>query len=262
MIKFLFKKLRDFFSEIGEWFFFAGDALGSIREGIPSWRVIIDHSYRIGIESVPLMVVTGVFIGMVLALQAHHQLCDKGLADAIGLFVVKSMLTEVGPTLTAFMIVGRIGGAVTAVLRSMMVTEQTDALHSMGVDPLNYLVLSRILAGLIILPALTIITAISGIVSAFGLTVILGMSPQAYWSMVVGHAGLDDMLLCIIKAAVFGFMITSIACFKGFKKTFKAEGIDKAAGKSVTASYMTILFLNFFMTVISNSVTRFCKVGL
>src|SRR3990167_1295453 len=148
---------------VGMWFhLFLQTLLVSLRRP-PSWSLILDKFYNIGVLSLPVVAITGFSTGLVLAAQAFYQLGDKGLASATGLLVGKGMLTEIGPVLTAFMVTGRVGSAMTAMIGTMQVTEQIDALRSMSVNPLRYLISPRIIASCLMLPILTIFSAVMGI---------------------------------------------------------------------------------------------------
>src|SRR5262245_6918387 len=138
--------------------------------------------YEIGVMSLPVIAITGFSTGLVLAAQAYFQLSDKGLASATGLMVTKAMLVELGPVLTAFMITGRVGAAMTAELGPMRVTEQIDALRSMSVNPLRYLVAPRFISGMIMQPLLTVFSSVMGIFGSYLLAVYFyGMAPNTYW---------------------------------------------------------------------------------
>src|SRR5665647_505723 len=144
--------------------------IGTISVSIkrpPAWVLIRDQLFAIGVMSLPVVAITGFSTGMVLAAQSYFQLSDKGLASATGLMVAKAMFVELGPVLTAFMVTGRVGAAMCAELGTMRVTEQIDALRSMAVDPLAYLVAPRFIAGTLMLPLLTIFSATMGILGGY-----------------------------------------------------------------------------------------------
>lgn len=216
----------------------------------PSWNLILDQLYHIGVLSLPVVAITGVATGMVLTAQAFYQLGDKGLSSATGLLVGKSMLTEIGPALTAFMVTGRVGSSICAVIGTMRVTEQVDALKSMAVNPLTYLVAPRIFGCITMLPLLTIFSAILGIYGGYMISATaFGMSYRGYFDPMVIHITYFDFWTGIIKAAVFGFLISTIACYKGLTTTGGALGVGHAITSCVVVSYSYILVINFLMTM-------------
>ena len=161
----------------------------------PQWYLIRDQMYEIGVRSLPVVAITGFSTGMVLAAQSFFQLSDKGLAGATGLMVTKAMLVELGPVLTAFMVTGRVGASICAELGTMKVTEQIDALTSMSVNPLRYLVAPRFISGLIMLPLLTAFSCLMGIIGGFIVAVnYYGMSPAAFLDPLQSHIKTFDVL--------------------------------------------------------------------
>ncbi len=148
------ERLSAAFYGVGYWALFVFRALWATLKRPPAWTLILDQLFQIGVLTIPVVAITGFSTGLVLAAQSFYQLGDKGLASATGLLVGKSMLTEIGPVLTAFMVTGRVGSSMTAVLGTMQVTEQIDALKSMAVNPLRYLIAPRIIGGVTMLPAL------------------------------------------------------------------------------------------------------------
>lgn len=216
----------------------------------PSWPLILDQLYNVGVLSLPVVAITGLSTGMVLAAQSFYQLSDKGLAGATGLLVGKSMLTEVGPVLTAFMITGRVGSSMCAVLGTMRVTEQIDALRSMAVSPLRYLVAPRVISGVLMVPLLTIFSALMGIYGGYVVAVfVFGMSPQGYFDPMPTNITAFDLWIGFAKAVVFGTIISTISCYKGLTTKGGAVGVGRSITTSVVICYSCILIFNFFLTV-------------
>ncbi|MDF2549319.1 MAG: putative transporter permease protein [Chlamydiales bacterium] len=216
----------------------------------PSWKLIRDQLYEIGVLSLPVVAITGFCTGTVLAAQSFFQLSDKGLAGATGIMVAKSMIVELGPVLTAFMVTGRVGAAMCAELGTMRVTEQIDALCSMAVDPLQHLVVPRFIAGCFMLPLLTVFSAAMGIGGGFILSVYLyGMQPQSFIDPLPVHLCNFDFISGFVKAFFFGFVIVSISCYRGTKTKGGAQGVGRATTQSVVICYSTILIGNFFVTI-------------
>lgn len=220
----------------------------------PKFSLIRDQLYEVGVMSLPVVAITGFSTGMVLAAQSYFQLSDKGLASATGLMVAKAMFVELGPVLTAFMVTGRVGAAMCAELGTMRVTEQIDALRSMAVDPLRYLVAPRFIAGTIMLPILTIFSSIMGIIGGFVIAVYYyGMAPNTFLDPLPIHITSFDLASGIIKAFVFGVIIVTISCYRGMRTTGGAAGVGRATTNSVVICYSVILIGNFLLTIALNS---------
>lgn len=220
----------------------------------PSWSLIRDQLYNIGVLSLPVVAITGFSTGMVLAAQSFFQLSDKGLASATGLMVAKAMLVELGPVLTAFMVTGRVGAAMCAELGTMRVTEQIDALRSMSVNPLRYLVAPRFIAGTFMMPFLSIFSSVMGIVGGYIVAVYYyKMAPNAYLDPLPTHITNYDIVSGMIKSFVFGIIIVTISCYKGLATKGGAAGVGRSTTNSVVICYSFILIINFLLTIGLNS---------
>lgn len=220
----------------------------------PQFSLIRNQMYEVGVLSLPVVAITGFCTGMVLAAQAFFQLSDKGLASATGLMVTKAMLVELGPVLTAFMVTGRVGAAMCAELGTMRVTEQIDALRSMAVDPLRYLVAPRFIAGISMLPLLTIFSTIMGIIGGYVVAVYYyGMAPNTFLDPLPIHIKTFDFISGLAKAFVFGIIIITISCYRGMRTSGGAAGVGRATTNSVVICYSVILIGNFFLTVALNN---------
>lgn len=247
------KNFAGTFVGVGLWAVMIKDTLTtSIKRG-PHWGLLLEQFYHVGVLSLPVVAITGFTTGLVLAAQSFYQLADKGLSEATGLFVAKSMLTEVGPGLTAFMVAGRVGSSIAAVIGSMRVTEQIEALKSMAVNPLSYLVAPRILASICMVPLLTIFCAVLGIYGGYLIsTFVFGMTPEAYFDPMPAHITPFDIWTGMIKGLVFGFVISTICCYKGLNATGGAEGVGRTITSSVVIAYSMILIFNFMLTMALN----------
>lgn len=220
----------------------------------PSPHLVLRQIYEIGVASFPVVAVTGFFTGLVLAAQSFYQLSDKGLAGLTGLFVAKSMVTELGPILTAFMIVGRVGAAICAELGTMHVTEQIDALETMAVNPNRYLVAPRCLAGVIIMPFLTTFSVVMGTLGGYLVSIsYFRLAPSSYLDAIRTYVTLFDLISGLIKSLIFAIFIMSISCYKGIKTSGGAAGVGVSTTKSVVTSYIWILCTNFFLTLALNA---------
>ncbi len=209
----------------------------------------------IGVRSVPVIMVTGAFVGMTLAIQAYDQLAFMGLEERLGVLINVSVVKELGPVLAAVMLAGRIGGALTAELGTMKVTEQIEAIRSMGTDPVRHLVAPRVLACLLLTPFLIIYADLLGIIGGYFMSVIqLGVNAGAYWTYSASGVELWDVCIGVIKGFFFGGAIASISCYKGFHCREGAEGVGRACTEAFVASFISILALNFAMGVIFKAV--------
>lgn len=220
----------------------------------PKWKLIRDQMFEIGVMSLPVVAITGFSTGMVLAAQSFFQLSDKGLASATGLMVTKAMMVELGPVLTAFMVTGRVGAAMCAELGTMRVTEQIDALKSMAVNPLRYLVAPRFIAGITMLPLLTVFSCVMGIIGGYVVAVYYyGMPSNDFTDPLPVHITTFDFVSGLVKSVVFGIIIVTISCYRGMTTSGGAAGVGRATTNSVVICYSVILIGNFFLTIGLNS---------
>jgi phospholipid/cholesterol/gamma-HCH transport system permease protein len=217
----------------------------------PPFRVdlFFQQMERVGVRSVLVVVLTGAFTGMVLALQSFHATRSFGAETMVGVAVALSMTRELGPVLTSFMVTGRAGSAMAAEIGTMRITEQIDALSAMAVNPIKYLIVPRVLASIVVVPMLTVIADFIGIVGGYfmGVTV-LGINAGAYVANMERYVELNDIYHGVIKAAVFGLLLSVIGCYKGFTTTGGAVGVGKATTQSVVLAAVVILVANYLLT--------------
>ena len=246
----IFARRVGFLTTTGEYISLTWGVLVAMCRRPPRWELIREQFYSIGVLSLPVVAMTGFSTGLVLATQSFFQLSDKGLAGTTGLMVSKAMITELGPVLTAFMVTGRVGAAMCAELGTMKVTEQIDALETMAIDPAHYLLAPRFLCGIIMMPLLTIFSIFMGIVGGYLISVFyFKLPPATYFNPMPIYVTNFDLLVGLVKAFVFGVIITTISCFKGFRTSGGAAGVGQATTASVVACYAAILFLNFLITL-------------
>jgi phospholipid/cholesterol/gamma-HCH transport system permease protein len=202
---------------------FIGNGLASAFRGLfrpRDYELTWTQMNIIGVRSVPVIMVTGAFVGMTLAIQAFDQLAFMGLEERLGVLINISVVKELGPVLAAVMLAGRIGGALTAELGTMKVTEQIDAVRSMGTDPVRYLVAPRVLACLLLTPFLIMYADLLGIIGGYFMSVVqLGVNEGAYWTYSASGVELWDVSIGVIKGFFFGGAIASISCYKGLKES-------------------------------------------
>ncbi|GAB4249012.1 MULTISPECIES: MlaE family ABC transporter permease [Deferrisoma] len=205
----------------------------------------------VGVRSVSVVVLTGTFTGMVLALQAYYGFRKFGAEGLVGTTVALSMARELGPVLTSLMVTARAGSAIAAELGTMRVTEQIDALVVMAVDPIRYLVVPRILAGLLMVPVLCIVSDFVGVVGGYFVGVkLLGINSGVYVENTVKYVELADVLNGLVKAACFGFILAVVGCYKGFHATGGAQGVGRATTEAVVLASVLILISDYFLTAI------------
>lgn len=211
--------------------------------------------FAVGTMSVPVILVTGIFVGMVLAIQAIEQFMSAGLADRMGVIVSLSVVRELGPVLAGVMLAGRVGGALTAELGTMKVTEQLDALRSMGSEPIRVLVVPRFLACVLLTPILTLYCDLMGVLGGWLISVpVFGISNWAYWNYTEIALETWDILSGLIKSFFFGATIALISCYKGFNCRQGAEGVGRACTESFVTGFVVILILDFFLAMLLKSI--------
>jgi phospholipid/cholesterol/gamma-HCH transport system permease protein len=219
----------------------------------PQFSLISEQLYAVGVQSAPVVAITGFSTGLVLTAQSFFQLADKGLASATGLMVAKAMATELGPVLTAFMVTGRVGASMCAELGTMRVTEQIDAMHSMAINPLRYLIGPRFIAGILMLPLLTIFSCAMGMLGAYLLSVgHFGMTSTAFLNPIPLHVTGFEIYSGVLKSFFFGMIIVTISCFKGMTTSGGAAGVGRATTNSVVICYAIVLISNFILTLTLN----------
>lgn len=249
-----------FFAFVGDYMLLIMRVLWVTVRRPPSFSLIRDQLYEIGVMSLPVVAITGFSTGMVLAAQSFFQLSDKGLASATGLMVTKAMMVELGPVLTAFMVTGRVGAAMCAELGTMRVTEQVDALRSMAVNPLRYLIAPRFIGGTVMMPLLTVFSCIMGIFGGYVVAVYYyNMPPNDFLDPLPVHITPFDFISGLIKAWVFGMIIVTISCFRGLNTSGGAAGVGRATTNSVVICYSVILIGNFFLTIALNNSYKYIQ---
>jgi phospholipid/cholesterol/gamma-HCH transport system permease protein len=213
------------------------------------YRDVIEQFDAIGVASLTVVLLTGLFTGAVLALQTGLTLDQFGARSVVGRLVSASMVKELGPVLTALMVSGRVGSGIAAELGSMMVTEQISALRALGTDPIRKLAVPRILAGLFMVPVLTVISGGIGMIGGWLVaTTQLRVASTVYWTSVIDGLYLDDVWMGLIKPFFLGFVIVSIGCHVGLRTTGGTQGVGRSTTNAVVASSVAVLAMNFFVT--------------
>ena len=219
---------------------------------LPRSKVLWPIMFDVGIQSLPVILITGIFIGMVLAVQSYDTLKMMHFESRIGSVINVTLVRELGPVLAATMLAGRVGSAIAAEIGTMRVTEQIDALDALGADPIGYLVVPRFLACFCLIPALTILADTIGIVGGWLVsTQMLGVSNHYFWLYTDSFVTWFDVVSGVVKSLFFGAAIAVIACHRGFRCGAGAEGVGKAATEAFVNSFIAILVLDFVLGVAS-----------
>jgi phospholipid/cholesterol/gamma-HCH transport system permease protein len=217
----------------------------------PARGTILTNFYQVGVLSLPVVALTGTFIGMVLAVQSHRQFQMIGLENRLGAVINSTLVRELGPVLAATMLAGRVGSAIAAVLGTMRVTEQIEALTTMGADPIHYLVVPRFLACILLIPALTIMADFMGIVGGYFYSVIvLGIDHAAYLQNSSDHVTGFDLFSGLLKSFFFGGIIAIVSCYRGFHCEAGAEGVGQAATAAFVMSFVLILGIDLVLNIL------------
>lgn len=241
--------VRSFAEDIGKILIFLGRTLTwTVRPPFRGYE-FIRHLDFVGSQSVLLIILTGGFTGMVTALQGYNAMHRYGAESMVGAMVALSLARELGPVISALMVIGRVGSAMTAELGSMRNTQQIDALTSMAVEPIQYLVVPRIVAATVTLPFLALIFSLSGMVGGYLIaTEYLGVDAGNFMNSIQYYLGPEDVTQGLLKAVVFGFIMSVIACYKGFYTTGGARGVGIATTQAVVSASVLVLISDYLMT--------------
>lgn len=240
-----------FLNRLGRMAVFLGGAAVSAFSPPLRLHLIVKRAYFIGVRSLSVIVLTGLFTGMVLGLQGYYALRKFGSEALLGPAVALSLIRELGPVLSALMVTGRAGSALAAEIGIMQITEQIDALSIMAVDPMKYLVTPIILAGLLTFPLLAAIFNVIGIYGGYLIGVkLLGISSGTYFSEMRNAVELYDVWVGVYKSLVFGVLVTWVACYKGYYTGHGAEGVSRATTEAVVLSSVLILIGDYVLTSI------------
>ena len=245
---------------IGDVTLFAFRTLGWLFLRRQRRDVLLPNFYQIGVMSLPVVALTGLFIGMVLAVQSFAQFKALGLETRLGSVINLSLVRELGPVLAATMLAGRVGSAMAAELGTMRVTEQIDALESMGANPIYYLVVPRFLGCLVLIPTLTIMADFMGVLGGYLYShLVLGIDYHHYWANSREYVDAFDFLMGIFKTFFFGAAIALVSCHHGFHCDHGAEGVGRAATNAFVHSFVLILVLDLFLGIWLNNVHDFFR---
>lgn len=239
----------DTIQEMGRMALFLGASVAAAFTPPMRFHLLLKQIHFIGIRSLFVIILTAIFSGMVLGLQGYYTLSRFGSEALLGPAVALSIIRELGPVLSGLMVTGRAGSALTAELGIMRIREQVDALETMGIRPLQYLVVPRLTAGLLVLPLLTAIFDVIGIFGGYLVAVqLLGMSGGTYFGGIEDAVVMKDIHVGLIKAFAFGLIVTWVCTFKGYTTSRGAEGVSHATTSAVVLSSVLILVCDYVIT--------------
>ncbi len=209
------------------------------------WRAFIDFAYF----SLPVVALTAIFSGMVIALQSYTGFARYGATSAVANIVLISVVRELAPVLAGLMVAGRVGAAMSAELGTMRVTDQIDALTTLSTNPMKYLVAPRLLAGILALPLLVVVADVLGVMGGFIVAVFkLGFNASGYLTSSMNFLQWSDVSLSLVKACVFGFIVALMGCYHGYRSRGGAEGVGSATTSAVVSASILILSFDYILT--------------
>jgi len=243
--------VSDFLSGLGRALFFLLQIIRAIPSALMRPRLVSQQVYSVGMLSMIIIVISGSFVGMVLALQGYRTLARFGASESLGVFVALVIIRELGPVVTALLFAGRAGSSLAAEIGLMRATDQLSAMEMMAVDPVKRVVAPRFIAGLIAMPLLTCIFCVMSIGIAGGHAIgveLLGVDAGSYWSAIRGSVEIVDIRDSLIKSLVFGAAISWIAVYQGYHAAPTSDGVSRATTGTVVVSSLAILALDFVLT--------------
>ncbi len=251
-LRFLGRFGLSFFERLGRAHLFLFSLLVSLPAVFQRWRLTVIQIYAVGFLSLIIIVVSGLFVGMVLGLQGYNTLVDFGAEESLGVLVALSLVRELGPVVSALLFAGRAGSALTAEIGLMKATEQLSAMEMMAVDPFKRILGPRFMAGFVSMPLLAAMFSAVGVIGGYFVGVgLLGVDAGAFWSQMQSAVGVrEDVLNGVIKSVVFGTAVTWIALFEGYDTIPTSEGISRATTRTVVNSSLAILGLDFILTAL------------
>lgn len=243
------KPLIGFISRLGELSLFISRALYNCVTPPFYFKLLVRQMIDIGFYSLPVVALTTVFAGMVIALQTNAGFSSYGAESAVASVVLIAVTRELAPVFSGLMVAGRIGAAMAAEIGTMRVTEQIDALSTLSTNPFKYLVTPRLLAGIIVLPLLVLIGDVIGIFGGYTVAIYqLEYNPANYINTTINELQSIDVVTGLVKGAVFGFIIALMGCYNGYKSKGGAQGVGAATTNAVVSSSILILICNYIIT--------------
>lgn len=253
MARLAVSSLSDALVGLGDWALFSLSTFRWLVFRRPYARTITPVLVTVGYQSAGVVVVTGFFIGMVLAVHSYDQFKKFGFVTWSGSLINASVIRELGPVLAATMLAGRVGSSMAAEMATMRVSEQIDALACLGANPIHYLVVPRLIACMCMIPLLTLMADLGGVFGAALICVeVYGVEAHDYWRHSRDFVQMFDLFAGMVKPLVFGGLIALIACHRGFRSRAGAEGVGRAATEAFVLAFVAILVADFFLALILN----------
>jgi len=254
-LRYGWRRLTDWLAEVGQVTLLVGNVVRLLFAGLRSGRLVIQQMYAIGVGSLWLVVVVSLFTGAVAAVQAAYQFQNQVPLRYIGSVILRSVIIELGPVLTALVVGGRVGASIAAELGTMKVTEQIDALRAMAIHPVRYLVVPRVVAAIVMVPMMTIFADAIAIYGGYVVSITsIGVSSATYISSIKQYFLLKDLFSGLLKSVFFGGIISLMGCYHGFATEGGAEGVGIATTRAVVASCVLVLISDY---VLANVLFRF-----
>jgi phospholipid/cholesterol/gamma-HCH transport system permease protein len=252
---YLRSRMFDSMAEVGRITMLIGATFRALVPGMRAFSNVVDQMHAIGVQSLMLVLIVSLFTGAVAAVQAAYQFSSVVPLKYIGSVIMRSVIIELGPVLTALIVGGRVGAAIAAELGTMRVTEQIDALEAMAINPVRYLVVPRVVAAVVMLPILSMIANVIAIFGGYVVAVTtIGVSTHTYVTGLMDFFYMKDLWVGIIKAVFFGGIISWMGCYHGFRTEGGAEGVGKATTRAVVSSCVLVLVVDY---VLANVLFRF-----
>ncbi|HTR96624.1 MAG TPA: ABC transporter permease [Candidatus Acidoferrales bacterium] len=253
--EYLRQQVLEAIAEVGRIFLMVLETLRSLGRGLRAGGLIVDQMNAIGVQSLMLVFIVSLFTGAVAAVQAAYQFSNVVPLKFLGSVILRSVIIELGPVLTALIVGGRVGASIAAELGTMRVTEQIDALEAMAINPVRYLVVPRVVAAIVMLPVLTVLSDAIGVMGGYVVAVTsIGVSTHTYVTGLKQFFFTKDLMSGLIKSLFFGGIIGWMGCYYGFRTEGGAEGVGVATTRAVVASCVLVLISDY---VLANVLFRF-----
>jgi len=251
-IRSLGRRGLSFFERLGRGHLYLVSILAGLPSLLPRLGLVIQQTYSVGVLSLLIVAVAGLFVGMVLGLQGYNTLVDFGAEESLGVMVALSLVRELGPVVTALLFAGRAGSALTAEIGLMKATEQLSGMEMMAVDPIKRVIAPRFMAGFVSMPLLAAIFSAIGVMGGYFVGVgLLGVDDGAFWSQIQNRVDFyDDVINGVIKSFVFGFVAVWIALYEGYDAVPTSEGVSRATTRTVVHTSLAVLGLDFVLTAL------------
>jgi len=241
-------KILEIFGEITD---ISWKVIRDIFRGKVNMKLVLEQMAKVGFDSFPLAFITSAFVGMVFAVQIAAKFTEFGAGRYVGGLMGVSISRELGPGITGIVVAARVAAAITAELGTMRVTEQIDAMEALGVSPVRYLIIPRFLATTFMLPLLTVLTIIVGFAGGYGVAIYVGkINPVEYMETAQTFTKLWDVYGGLMKTAVFGMIISIVACYRGLNTQGGAKGVGEATTSSVVITLISLFIVNYFLSVL------------